>query len=469
MAKKQTKKTNRFIRYFNRNQRLFITLASGLFILLGSVVAIQFARGYRPGGENSFIQGTGLLSANSDPKDAQIYIDGELQNRVTDSTINLRPGEYEVEITKTGYTAWKKRLTIFQELVTSTNAQLFRTVPSLTPLTFTGATNVTPSPNGQTLAFAVASDSAQLKSGLYVLDLNDRPSLFSRGARLIAEDPFGNSFAEAKLLWSPDSQQLLASFTDRNYLLDPSESVQSEELIGATAQLPFLLSNWEQEITQREQQLYAALPEEMMAIATQSAKNIYFSPDGEKMLYTATASAVIAEELIPQLPASSTQEQERQLRPNHTYVYDLKEDRNFHLFAPIAELPENDFEKIQLVTNLDTGGLFRSNPNEATLSAQLKLQDPLSLEQTIDNFKAYYSPLTNLNYQWYPSSNHILISQNGSIQIVEYDGTNLTTLYSGVYDSNFVYPWPNGSKLIILTNVTQNPDLPPNLYTINLK
>lgn len=452
--------------FIRKHHRILITLLSALFIISGTLLAIQFAKGYRPGrSETGFVQGTGLLSANSDPKDAQIYIDGELQNWVTDDTINLQPGEYEIEISKIGFTPWQKRIRIEKELVTSTNANLFRSVPTLTPLTFSGAENLTPSPDGQKIAYTVASPSAQLKAGLYIVDLNDRPALFSRGSRLVAENPAGLDFKEAQLLWSPDSQEILASFGSRNFLLDANRSVRQQDLTGATAQLPFILSSWEQEMTRREKQLFAALPEEMLNVATSSAKNIYFSPDGEKMLYTATDTILIPDNLIPPLPSSNSQPETRQLEPNSVYVYDLEEDKNFLLISPPAELPEDPFEKITLVDELSADGLF----NTATVSAQLKLQDPESLAATITNFKTYYSSFPFLEYQWYPTSNHILISQNGSIDIIEYDGTNYTTLYSGAHRQDFIYPWPNGNKLIILTNLTRNPSLPPNLYTIDLK
>lgn len=432
---------------------------------MGTYIAIQYANGYRPN-STTILQGTGLLSATSNPKDALIYIDGELQNKVTDDTINLPPGEYNVEISKLGFTPWTKRLTIVQGLVTTTHAHLFRSVPSLTPLTFSGALNITPAPDGQKIAFTIASPSAELKAGLYILDLNDRPALFARGARLIAENPSPQlDFTDAQLLWSPDSQELLASFDDRNYLLDINRSVRGTDLIGATAQLPFILSNWEQEMTRRDKQLFATLPEEMFKIATTSAINIYFSPNGEKMVYTATQLAQIPSNLIPQLPASSTQPERRDLEPGNVYVYDLKEDRNF-LIMPAQTALDNDFVKISLVDDLSQDGFFATS---ATASAQLKLQDPSSLSQTITNFRNHYSSSAWLKYQWHPTSGHLLINREGTIQIVEYDGTNLTTLYSGVYDPSFVYPWPNGDKLIILTNLTQNPQLPANLYTINLK
>jgi len=69
--------------------------------------------------------------------------------------------------------------------------------------------------------------------------------------------------------------------------------------------------------------------------------------------------------------------------------------------------------------------------------------------------------------QWFPDSKHLLFVQDGKIKIMEYDGQNSTTVYSGPFANDFVYPWPDGSKLIIKTSFS--PDSPDNLYVIDLK
>ena len=50
---------------------------------------------------------------------------------------------------------------------------------------------------------------------------------------------------------------------------------------------------------------------------------------------------------------------------------------------------------------------------------------------------------------------------------MEYDTTNQTTLYSGPFTDEFVYPWPNGDRMVILTSFS--PDTPQNLYALELK
>jgi hypothetical protein len=74
----------------------------------------------------------------------------------------------------------------------------------------------------------------------------------------------------------------------------------------------------------------------------------------------------------------------------------------------------------------------------------------------------------SLPIQWFPDSNHLIVIKDKKIIIMEADGTNSTTIYAGPFIDNYVFPWPNASKIVILTNFN-NPGVPPNLYTIGLK
>lgn len=91
------------------------------------------------------------------------------------------------------------------------------------------------------------------------------------------------------------------------------------------------------------------------------------------------------------------------------------------------------------------------------------------MDQTFENFQHQYSPLYSKLPQWLPDSRHIIVMKDASIHIVEYDGTNDTQVYAGPFQNNFVYPWPNGSKLIILTNFNQTETVPLNLYALGLR
>jgi hypothetical protein len=111
--------------------KFFMPLLSLAVIAGGTYFAVQLGKGYRPTFDGR-LQGTGLLAANSFPPGAQVYIDGKLST-ATDDTLNLTPNDYLVEIKKDGYLPWQKTLTLKKELVSQTNATLFKSVASLTP------------------------------------------------------------------------------------------------------------------------------------------------------------------------------------------------------------------------------------------------------------------------------------------------------------------------------------------------
>ena len=69
---------------------------------------------------------------------------------------------------------------------------------------------------------------------------------------------------------------------------------------------------------------------------------------------------------------------------------------------------------------------------------------------------------------WYPDSKHLVYVHDGKIDMMEYDAGNQTTVYAGPFVDDYVFPWPDATKLVILTNLG-NPTIAPNLYTLGLK
>lgn len=443
-------------------KRAIITIVSAILLIAGTVATIQFAKGYRPTRQGT-IQGTGLLAANSFPNGAQIYIDGKLTT-ATDNTLNLEPGEYTIEIKKDGYSPWQKKMHIVKELVSQTNATLFPIAPGLTPLTLTGAMNVTPSPDGQKLAFYVASASAQTKNGIYILELSDNLLSLQKGARQIVQDTANLPLKNGSLLWSPDSSQLLLHYDSKNVLLDPTKMNIISTLPDITYKLNRVFSEWEAELYTRERIRLEKFPEEIQRIATQSAKNIYFSPDEERVLFTATQSATLTQNIIPPVPGANTQPQERTLKAGEMYVYDRKEDTNFHVGT------ENILSKIQYQIKALAVDLFNNKPMtlDASPAAFAHLQKQNTID-TISSFSLYYTGALAGSLQWFPDSKHLIGVEDGKIMVMEYDSTNKTALYAGPFNEKFIYPWPNGSKLIILTNFNQALGDTTNLYAVSLK
>lgn len=432
-------------------------------------MAIYFAKGYRPDFKGKTIEGTGLLSATSYPKQAAVYIDDKLTT-TTDDTINLIPGSYKVKITLEGFIPWEKNLKIEKELVTSTNTRLFPSVPSLSAYTTSGAMSPEPSPDGNRIAYITTQSFDPEKDGVYVLSTSTNPLGFDRKPTQIASFRGRTDTNYVQMVWSPDAKQILLAFTDKDhknitasFLLNPDSMNTLSSAPDVTVRLPFIYSQWEEDLAKREQAEMKKLPDFMLGVATQSAINVFFSPDGEKMLYTSTKSLTIPDKLIPPLASINSTAQARTVEPKKLYVYDLKEDTNYLLGdAPTATTSAATVSgQVRLTVPTQT----------ATQSATIyqTMQKNLSPLQTILAFKMHYNPLVSGNPVWYPTSRHLISGNNNKLTIFEYDNTNQAVVYSGPFDHTFFYPSTNGNRMFILTNLNQDVNTPANIYTLDLK
>ena len=445
---------------FKVNKRLLYPVFSAVILAVGTYIAIQYATGALRISRNGIMQGSGLLSATSDPQGAELLLDGRLVS-ATNDTIYLEPKSYEVKIAKEGFTDWQKTLEVLPEVVTQANARLFPAAASLTPLTFSGVSNLLPSPDGQKLLYYVASQSAVQKNGLYVMELTSNTFSLQRGPRQILQADSRYNIQAADIIWSPDSTELLVMTKQKEVLLTLDQTHTLDQLPDVSFRRRQILSQWEEEMYLRERQYLSTFPPAIIAMATESAKNTYFSPNKKSLLYTATASATLAPDLIPPVPGASNQTQVRELKPGYIYVYDREEDRNFELGPEPVSTQSGT--KALLATDL-----LNRDPVTyvASPSAFTRLQASESAK-TAQNFRRYHSPLFANTFQWFPDSQHLLFVADNSVRVIEIDGTNNISLYAGPFDNNFLYPWPDGNRALITTSFS--PTAAPNLYAIELR
>jgi len=364
--------------------------------ILGSLV-IFYARGYRFDKETLRFRPNGLLVIKSDPTGAQVFINGDLKT-ATDTTLSLLPGVYDISVRKDGSLPWSKRLTIEKEVVTLAYVALFRVAPSLTAVTFEGALNPVSSSDYSKIAYAVPG------SGLFLIETADLPLGFSRDPRRLTD----GDLTQASWEFSPDGRQIMLTGQFGVFLLDSGSFTPQNARVNISSRKEAVLGEWE---TLKKNKLSAQLknlPEELADMLQRKASAVTFSPDDTKILYTASSSASLKENLIKAPPGSSTQKQERNIEAGKTYVYDIKEDRNFRV--------------------ADEG----------------------------------------VSVRWFPTSKHLVLAEAGQVVIVDYDGTNRQPVYSGSYIAPHAYPYLNSSKILILTNLGAGASI-PNLYSLGLK
>ncbi|MEK7112792.1 MAG: PEGA domain-containing protein, partial [Patescibacteria group bacterium] len=344
-----------------------------------------------------------LLVVKSDPSGAQVFINGELKT-ATDTTVSLPPGTYDVSIRKEGFHAWNKRLLIEKEVVTEANVSLFRVAPSLSSVTFSGAVNPVLSTDGTKIAYAVppVRDEPE-KGGLWVVETVNLPLGFARDPQRVTD----GDFTAAEWQFSPDGREILVTLGTSVFLLDSSTFTPQARRVNVAARKQIILDEWQEERETRLASRIRNLPDEVADVLTRKASSVVFSPDETKVVYTASGSAQLREGLVKPLPGSSTQRQERDIKAGRTYVYDIKEDRNFLIDEGSDPL---------IVDSEPTNGITR-------------------------------------RLTWFLTARHLVLAEEGNITIMDYDGTNRQLVYSGSFVSPHAYPFGSTSRLLILTSL----------------
>lgn len=378
-----------------------------------------YARGYRFNTKEYRYTPTGLLVIKSNPDGAEVNIDGELK-AATNANLSLAPDTYDIEIKKEGYHTWSKRIEMFKEEVTEIDAYLFKTAPSLTSITFTSSIAPAPSQDFTKIAYGVPANAENIKDdkeGLWVFETINLPVGFARDPSRVTD----GDITETQWQWSPDGRQILLTTNTGSYLLEAGTFTSENERVNITSTVDELLEKWQIEEEKKLNAQIRGLPEEMVEVL-ENSKEVVFSPDEKMVLYTANSTTDLPDELIKPVPGASTQKQDRGIKPNHTYVYSIKEDRNFLVTDDATNLT---------VTNI-----------------------------TGDDIKRRVS--------WFPSSRQLLVAEGEKVIIMDIDGTNKQAVYTGSYVTPNAFSIVSQDRIVILTNLGANSTY-ANLYSLGIK
>ena len=86
----------------------------------------------------------------------------------------------------------------------------------------------------------------------------------------------------------------------------------------------------------------------------------------------------------------------------------------------------------------------------------------------LEDNKQYDVPSAKLHF-WLPDSRHIVLVESDQVSIIDFDSSNKAVLFAGKFDDNYVYVWPDSSRLILVSSFPTPTASSPNLYGINLK
>ena len=400
--------------------RVTFSIAALILILLLAIAAIFWARGFKPNLQKGKIERTGLVVATSIPTGAQGYLDDRLTSATNTNIAFLDPKTYKVRIQKDGYSSWEKEIEIKADLATEIKALLLPQAPEIKPLTTTGAFNPSLSPDGTKILYGQAGE----RGGLYSLSMSERTLPFRQNLRLIAKNQAGFDFAKSKFIWGPDSREAIARFENEkgeavaNLLIDAEKTEQ--DLRDITGSLNATLSSWQEQLDARAQTLALSVPPNIKEATAEAKSDLAEAKtvDSQKLSVNRKLKTV---NQLNYFPAGLV------FSPDEERVLFLDKDKKYRIY-------------------------------------DLKLKKDFTLPEFADL----------ISLSWYPDSAHLVIAQNpepveGLISIIEADGTNKMTIFSGKFENGFVFAHPTGDRLIILTALTQSEGNPANLYSINLR
>lgn len=412
---------------YQRMRQLFTSLFAGLFILVTAAAVIAYGRGHVFDFQKKAVTATGILSVASFPEKASIWIDDAL-SAVTNASVSLLPGEYRVRIRREGYQDWEQTVMIRAEIVSTIDALLVPVSPSLRTLTTSGVIRPALSPSKTKVVYLTVDDqtprsnvavesysttsSAALESrtGIWMLELRTGALGWKQEPKKLYTPRSTVGWTFPRLSWAADESTIIADSTSSAILFSSTQTdIPATQITSST--LATLRTQWDLEAKKKQELAVAALTQPVSTLLATAAGTINFSPDETKILYEATASAVIPAPKHLLIGSNSTPET-RQIEPGGVYIYDQKEERNYFITHK------------EQIHSLDTA-------------------------------------------IWYTDSKHIVTIEKDTIYIVDYDGTNKRTVYAGPFDPDVVYAWPAGGKLIILTNFNK-PETLPNLYLLDL-
>ena len=138
-----------------------------------------------------------------------------------------------------------------------------------------------------------------------------------------------------------------------------------------------------------------------------------------------------------------------------------------------------DVARIEAIKDLNVrklasaSAILRFSPDETKFmyaeDGSQKTDDSLQFKvHDLETSKQYDLP-QGIAHLWLPDSRHIILVEEDNISIIDFDGTNKAVIYAGKFENSFVFPWPDSSRLVIVSSFPTPTASEPNLYGINLR
>lgn len=181
-----------------------------------------------------------------------------------------------------------------------------------------------------------------------------------------------------------------------------------------------------------------------------TSATLKFSPDSKQVLATIGSQNWL-------LNADNLNTDPRDITPIlDATIKGWEEEREEKEAVRVATIKDINYRKIA-----SDSALLRWSPDETKFMTDSRVYD-------LEEKKDYQIPSANY-HAWLPDSRHLIMVDVGEISVLDFDGTNKAVIFAGNFEDNFVFPWPDSSRLVIISTFPTPTASEPNLYGINLR
>ena len=219
-------------------RRLLYTIFFLIFFIFGSFLFFDTA-GYRYNFKRNKLEKTGILIVNSSPTEAEIFLNGQYQDKTPSRLTKLLPDQYDVEVRKDNFWPWQQKLTISSNLTTFAEG-IFLFKKSLPTVKVNGEINIlAPEPGQGKIIYSLKKNGLE---EIRFLNLETDTDL------AVEQLPNKTYDSMEFVAWSPKKNKALLKkiIGDFNqYLIIDAETLKIKELFNIT-RLNFERVSWDQ-------------------------------------------------------------------------------------------------------------------------------------------------------------------------------------------------------------------------------
>lgn len=388
------------------SKKFLVSIVTLIAVAVVAAIAIFLAKGYSFSTQEKRIMGSGIMTVASEPDAASVYIDGHLTTATNTTIASLPPKSYDVKIVKEGFIPWQKQILIKEGLVTEVKVVLFPAIPTIYPLTFNGVSSPVLSSDGGKLAYVV-------------------PALNRSGSGPISVTQGVNKKAGI-WVWTQTRNQPI-SFVRSS---EPHQIAQN-----LTADFSKATLKW-----------------------SADSKQVLATIDGNNYLLDADKLNTDPRDITPLLVSTLKSWEEDIHSKDESRILAIK-DANLRQVASSSAIVRWSPDETKMMVVDSNKTIEETNTDETGL--KFKVYD-------LEDKKKYDLPAAK-SHMWLPDSRHVILIEENTISIVDFDGTNKAIIYAGSFQDSLVFPWLDSSRLVIISSFPTPTASEPNLYGINLK